>query len=61
MLGSGGRLFDDAGEYAALRLMNSVTTTGVVIATYQASTATGNAAANRCGIPSEIDSGRSTR
>jgi dihydrofolate reductase len=40
ILGSGRRLFDDAGAYSALGLTNSVTTTtGVVIATYQASTA----------------------
>jgi dihydrofolate reductase len=36
VLGSGRRLFDDSGALAALRLVDSVTTTtGVLIATYQ--------------------------
>ena len=36
VLGSGRRLFTDGGAFAALRLVNSKTTTnGVVIATYQ--------------------------
>jgi dihydrofolate reductase len=36
VLGSGRRLFTDRGAFAALRLVDSsVTTTGVVIATYQ--------------------------
>ena len=41
VLGSGRRLFDDGGAFAALRLVNNVTTTtGVVIATYQRSEST---------------------
>jgi dihydrofolate reductase len=37
ILGAGRRLFADDGAYAALRLVDSkVTTTGVIIATYQA-------------------------
>jgi len=36
ILGSGGRLFTDGGTFAALRLVNTqTTTTGVVIVTYQ--------------------------
>lgn len=36
VLGSGRRLFPDGGTFAALRLVNTkTTTTGVVIATYQ--------------------------
>jgi dihydrofolate reductase len=36
VLGSGRRLFTDGGEFAALRLIDTkTTTTGVVIATYQ--------------------------
>ena len=36
VLGSGRRLFTDSGSYAALRLVDSkMTTTGVIIATYQ--------------------------
>jgi hypothetical protein len=36
VLGSGRRLFSDGGSFAALRLVDTVTTTtGVVIATYQ--------------------------
>jgi dihydrofolate reductase len=36
VLGSGRRMFDDAGTFAALTLVNTITTTtGVVIATYQ--------------------------
>jgi dihydrofolate reductase len=36
VLGSGRRLFTDSGAFAALRLVDSrTTTTGVVIATYQ--------------------------
>jgi dihydrofolate reductase len=36
ILGSGRRLFTDGGAFAALKLLDSVTTTtGVVIATYQ--------------------------
>ncbi len=36
VLGSGRRLFTDGGAFAALRLVNTkTTTTGVVIATYQ--------------------------
>ena len=37
VLGGGGRMFPDSGQYAQLRLTDSVTTTkGVVIATYEA-------------------------
>ncbi|HEX9012504.1 MAG TPA: dihydrofolate reductase family protein, partial [Anaerolineaceae bacterium] len=37
VLGSGTRLFPDQGEFAALKLVDSqISTTGVVIATYQA-------------------------
>jgi dihydrofolate reductase len=36
LVGSGRRLFPDGGPFAALRLVDSVTTTtGVLIATYQ--------------------------
>ena len=36
VLGTGRRLFDDNGEFSALRLVENVTTTtGVLIATYQ--------------------------
>jgi len=35
VLGSGRRLFTDGGAFAALRLVDTKTTTGVVIATYQ--------------------------
>jgi dihydrofolate reductase len=43
VLGSGRRLFPDGGPFAALRLLDSVTTTtGVMIATYE--TAPGRAA-----------------
>ena len=42
ILGSGRRLFTDGGSYAALRLVNSkTTTTGVVLATYQPAQGTG--------------------
>jgi dihydrofolate reductase len=41
LLATGRRLFDDSGEFSALRLVNNVTTTtGVVIATYQRSEST---------------------
>jgi dihydrofolate reductase len=41
LLATGRRLFDDSGEFSALRLVNNVTTTtGVVIAAYQRSEST---------------------
>jgi dihydrofolate reductase len=44
VLGSGRRLFPDGGGFAALRLVDTVTTTtGVVIATYQAAEPAGTA------------------
>ncbi len=45
VLGSGHRLFTDGGAFAALRLINSkTTTTGVVITTYEPADSSGRAA-----------------